>query len=139
MWASRRNIRDASAIPTGIKREWYVCKYVCKNTWVTIYTPIHFTVEVEGSRYGGNFDCYRRWSIQREVDVMGLDVIPSLGVEWVLTAAAGTNGLASLLKHGGARDNNCWQPSDRPLLTLLTFRDRKPSVLTAGPSSSSTF
>jgi hypothetical protein len=24
---SRRNIRDTSAIPPGIKREWYVCMY----------------------------------------------------------------------------------------------------------------
>jgi hypothetical protein len=27
-WASRKNILDASATPSGIKREWYVCMYV---------------------------------------------------------------------------------------------------------------
>jgi hypothetical protein len=27
-WASGRNIRDASATPSGVKREWYVCMYV---------------------------------------------------------------------------------------------------------------
>jgi hypothetical protein len=28
MWASRKNISDASATPSGIKREWYVCMFM---------------------------------------------------------------------------------------------------------------
>jgi hypothetical protein len=35
-WASRRNIWEASATPSGIKRKWYVCMYVwyrCLWNW----------------------------------------------------------------------------------------------------------
>jgi hypothetical protein len=38
-----------------------------------------------------------------------LDVLET-GVELTIANATGTNGLTCLLKHGGARDNECWSP-----------------------------
>jgi hypothetical protein len=42
MWVSRRNIWDVSAIPSEIKREWYVCMYVLgdfKGAYVKVHAP----------------------------------------------------------------------------------------------------
>jgi hypothetical protein len=64
-----------------------------------------------------------------------------LKLEWLLTIAnaTGTNGLTCLPKHGGARDNKFWSPILwLAIETVLSFRDRTPSALTARPSSSST-
>jgi hypothetical protein len=48
--------------------------------------------------------------------------------------AAGTNGLTCLPKHGGARDNKFLVT--RPMTDQsLSFRNRKPSVLTEEPSN----
>jgi hypothetical protein len=67
-----------------------------------------------------------------------LPLKPSLKLEWVLTTAnsVGTNGLTCLPKHGGALNNKFWSPYAWPLRTLLSFRDRTPSALSKGPSSS---
>jgi hypothetical protein len=58
-----------------------------------------------------------------------------LKLEWLQKTAnaAGTNGLTCLPKHGGARDNKFDPSDDWPLQTLLSFRDRTPSALTARP------
>jgi hypothetical protein len=49
--------------------------------------------------------------------------------------AARTNSLTCLPKYGGARCKNVGHPSDDwPLRTLLSFRNRTPSALTAIPS-----
>jgi hypothetical protein len=58
---------------------------------------------------------------------------------WVLTTAnaTGANGLTCLPKHEGARDIEFLAIHPKTGLTLLSYRDRTLSALTAGTSSSS--
>jgi hypothetical protein len=58
---------------------------------------------------------------------------------WVLTTAnaTGTNGLACLPKHGGARDNKFLVTNPMSNQRCLTYAIARRSALTAGSSSSS--
>jgi hypothetical protein len=100
-WASRSNIWVASAAPSGIKREWYVCMHV---KWfhrvvymyiIIIISLLMFPLLSPRLPYGLHIRI-TDYNPPRE---------PSAGW-WVLTTAnaARTNGLTCLLKHGTARD-----------------------------------
>jgi DNA modification methylase len=64
MWASRKNIWDASASPSGIKRGWYICMYY---VWSKINRISAITYQLSRLQYSSYLSHGKMWASRKNI------------------------------------------------------------------------